>query len=223
VGAVSAGQGDGRQKQERTRAAIFEAAAKVVGSRGYAAVTLNDIATEANLKAGSLYYHFDSKEALVAAVLRFTIERTSEEVRADVDALGPDATAGERLRAAIRAHMWVGYGPYRAAYVRMISQVSPEVRRNQFRVEREYGEYWAKLFDDAFESGDIRSDVDPVAARLLVIGAINWMVEWPPAALKDPDRIAETIEKLVFEGLDPRVREHPGSDGKQAHAALDNK
>jgi AcrR family transcriptional regulator len=57
----------------RTRRRILDAAAEVFSEQGYGA-RLSDIAERAGMKTGSLYYHFDSREDLVAEVLRLGID-----------------------------------------------------------------------------------------------------------------------------------------------------
>lgn len=39
---------------------------------------------------------------------------------------------------------------------------------------------------------------------MLIIGALNWVFEWPPALRRNPRQLAETVEQLFFGGLDPR-------------------
>ena len=56
-------------KSARTRRRILDAGASAFRRDGYAAVKLKDIATLAGLQAGSLYYHFRSKEEIVEEVL----------------------------------------------------------------------------------------------------------------------------------------------------------
>ena len=58
------------RKGERTRSRILNAAASVLAREGYAAATLTEIAAVAKMQAGSLYYHFDSKDAIVEEVLQ---------------------------------------------------------------------------------------------------------------------------------------------------------
>ncbi|HEY8120547.1 MAG TPA: TetR family transcriptional regulator, partial [Myxococcota bacterium] len=93
------------RKSERTRQAVIDAAARLFARRGYAGTNLSDIAAEAGIKTGSLYYHFDSKEQLVYEVLRFGTAHSYENTRAAVAALGPGATATLALRTAIEAHL----------------------------------------------------------------------------------------------------------------------
>jgi AcrR family transcriptional regulator len=49
---------------------IVAAAAKVFRTKGYHAATVRDIADEVGILKGSLYHHFESKEALLYLVVR---------------------------------------------------------------------------------------------------------------------------------------------------------
>lgn len=61
--------GRGDQNSER-RKQILAIAANLFASRGYSATTVRDIADEAGILSGSLYHHFNSKEAIFQEILR---------------------------------------------------------------------------------------------------------------------------------------------------------
>jgi AcrR family transcriptional regulator len=69
----------GETKSARTRRRILDAAAEVFSEQGYGA-RLSDIADRAAMKTGSLYYHFDSREDLVAEVLALGIDGSWDQV-----------------------------------------------------------------------------------------------------------------------------------------------
>ena len=56
-------------KSEKSRNAILISAAALFRHQGYSATTLRQIAGKARIKAGSIYYYFDSKEEILAEVL----------------------------------------------------------------------------------------------------------------------------------------------------------
>src|SRR3954451_4366808 len=74
-------------KSERTRQRILDAAAEVLDERGYAEARLTDIAAGAGMQAGSLYYHFSSRDELVGEILRLGIENSWDLVAAAVAGL----------------------------------------------------------------------------------------------------------------------------------------
>src|SRR4051795_3131443 len=52
------------------RRELLDTAAEVFAEQGYNATTVRKIADEAGMLAGSLYYHFDSKESMLEEILR---------------------------------------------------------------------------------------------------------------------------------------------------------
>jgi TetR/AcrR family transcriptional regulator len=58
-----------RRKGEITRERILDAAEEIFAERGFDGATLRDVAARVGLRNPSLYNHFDSKDALYAAVL----------------------------------------------------------------------------------------------------------------------------------------------------------
>ena len=52
-----------------SRARILDAARALFAERGFAACRVADVAKRAGMSAGNVYWHFDSKEAILAAIL----------------------------------------------------------------------------------------------------------------------------------------------------------
>jgi TetR/AcrR family transcriptional regulator, transcriptional repressor of aconitase len=63
---------------EERRQEILEAARRVFVEKGYSAATMNDIASEAEVAAGSIYRYFEGKTDLIAAVARGCVEEDLE-------------------------------------------------------------------------------------------------------------------------------------------------
>ena len=57
------------EKGLQTRERILDAAEEAFGERGFGATTLRDVADRVGIRIPSVYNHFESKEALYAAVL----------------------------------------------------------------------------------------------------------------------------------------------------------
>jgi AcrR family transcriptional regulator len=71
-----------RQKREANRQRILAAARTVFGARGYHAATIEEIADEAGLSNGAIYYNFASKEDLFLTLLDDRLEERLEHLRA---------------------------------------------------------------------------------------------------------------------------------------------
>ncbi|MDO4182596.1 MAG: TetR/AcrR family transcriptional regulator [Coriobacteriia bacterium] len=61
-------------KAKATRQALLEAGAKVIGAKGYASATMDDIVKEAGVSKGLAYYHFKNKAAMAACVMEDQLE-----------------------------------------------------------------------------------------------------------------------------------------------------
>ncbi|MDG3010271.1 TetR/AcrR family transcriptional regulator [Rhodococcus sp. D2-41] len=67
-------------RAETTRHNIIAAAVDVFGHLGYGRASLNDIISGAGVTKGSLYFHFDSKEALARAVIDASVDQLRAEL-----------------------------------------------------------------------------------------------------------------------------------------------
>ncbi|MGM0584659.1 MAG: TetR family transcriptional regulator [Pseudomonadota bacterium] len=216
AGGPEAGDGpeedaEGAAKAERTREAILRSAARLIRDRGYTATTLRAIAAEAEVEAGSIYYHFRSKEEILDEVL----DRGLREMRDGLAAATAEPCAGPaehraRIAAAIRAHLrrLMAHGEFTSANIRNYGRLPADVRRRHRPVRAEYSALWERLLADARKAGAIRADVDPSSARQVILGALNWTVEWFDAA-PGPGRMsaqdyAEMCVALILDGVAAR-------------------
>jgi TetR/AcrR family acrAB operon transcriptional repressor len=71
-----------KEEAEKTRQALLKAALSVFSQKGYAATTLEDVAKEAGVTRGAIYWHFGSKAELYNALLEEHSARGSEIVQA---------------------------------------------------------------------------------------------------------------------------------------------
>ena len=193
------------KKSEITRQRFLDAAAKWFRNKGLAFTSLNDLAQVLDVKASSIYYYFDSKDALIEEVLRIGIEVVHREVRSAVDALGPGADHRARIEAAIHAHLKsvLGHDDYTSANIINYSHASEEVRARHLSVRRAYGDYWARLLEGAQGVGEIAAHVDLSLARMFLIGSLNWSVDWYRRRGKSIRQIADECARNLFEGIAP--------------------
>lgn len=172
--------GDADSKSARTRERILDAAAEVLNRNGYAGTRLSDIAEIAQLQAPAIYYYFDSRDDVVQEVVQVGLRRVMAHVERSLAAMPADASGMDRILAAVTAHLEVVLrdSAYAAAAIRNAAQLPSSIREVQLVDQRRYGALWRSLIDDAIASGEIDTRLDPRAARMLVIGALNWAPEW---------------------------------------------
>ena len=192
-------------KSDLTRQRILDAAAIEFRDQGYAAARLSDIAARVGMQAGSLYYHFDSREALVEAVMHQGLERTHTALSARLAELS-DADPLARIEAAIATHLELvlAQGATASAPIKLIWQVPPDIRERAIAAHRAYGALWRRLLEDARRAGAVRADIDLAVVRMAILGALNWAVDWYKPGRAGPARIARDIATMVVHGLAAR-------------------
>lgn len=189
-------------KSAATRRRVIDAAARVLYRQGYAGTRLSDIADDAGLQTGSLYYYFDSREQLVEEVLRYGVQFTHDHVRNVVEQMPETATAGDRLGAAIRGYLEaiLELGQMSPAFTQSFHQLPGDMQERLRPLRRAFGQFWEKLIGAAVESGEVRSDIDPYVLRLFIINSVQQVAGWPGRARAAAPDLADTVCTLIFSG-----------------------
>ncbi|HDZ52913.1 hypothetical protein LCGC14_0046000 [marine sediment metagenome] len=185
------------------REGVQNVAARLFREQGYGSVSLRKIADAAGIKAGSIYYHFGSKDEIVVAILDVGIQVVHEKMRQAVSALPEDTDAETILRAAIGTHLraLLDVSDYTSANVRIFGQVPQSVRDANLPTRRAYEAEWDALLSRLQERGALKPDVDIRRLRLMLIGALNATLDW-----FDPDRgsaeaLSRTYADVFLNGI----------------------
>ena len=185
------------------REGVLDVAARLFREQGYGAVSLRKIAATAGIKAGSIYYHFGSKDEIVLAVLDVGIQVVHESMRQAVSALPAGTGAEATLRAAIGAHLraLLDLSDYTSANVRIFGQVPQSVKDANLPTRRAYEAEWDAFLSRLQDDGALRGDVNIRRLRLMLIGALNATLDW-----FDPDRgsaeaLSRTYANVFLNGI----------------------
>jgi AcrR family transcriptional regulator len=85
--------------RRRARETLLDAAAAVFTRHGYRGATVDAILQEARLSKGAFYWHFDSKDDLLLAVLAERVERPVNELIEVLRSSSPDENVGRMATA----------------------------------------------------------------------------------------------------------------------------
>lgn len=187
------------------RARIMDEAASLFLQQGYDATSLRHLAETVGMKAGSLYYHFASKDELLTEILeRGMAVMESAFDDAALSTAGDDAAT--RVAAHIRAHLAALFenGPYTAAHVTTFRTAPPAVRDEIVPRRDAYEARWTELLADLQAEESIRPDVDIHVARLALFGAMNASVDWFDPVVGSLDHFAAAITAQFWHGIGRR-------------------
>ena len=190
-------------KSALTRRRILDAAAHVLSVKGYGGLRLTDVAAVAELQAPAIYYYFPGRDELIEEVMWSGIADMHEHLLGILDAMPAKSSALDRLLAAVEAHLRhaLEISDYTTASIRNSGQVPQAIRKRQVLEEERYGEVWRKLVNDLARSGVLRPELDLYIAQMLVLGALNWTVEWWDSRRGSVDAVVANAQTLVRHGL----------------------
>lgn len=167
-------------KSEKTRATILKAAAQVLRDKGYKVATMRRVAAEADLQAGSVYYHFKSKDAIVDEVLNAGLRDLLSGVSTTIEEFQKPFDHHSRIAAAIWTHLHFLFqsSEFTSANIRSYGMLPNELRARHREIRHEYARLWDRILREAQEDNAIRQDIKIVPLRQVMLGALNWTVEW---------------------------------------------
>ena len=182
---------------------LLDEAAHAFAQRGYAAASVRDIAGRVGMLPGSMYCHFETKEALLVAVYREGVERIGAAVDLAI------ATADEpwqRLEAACIAHLTtlLDQTDYSQVVIRVRPSDAPAAAGELIQLRDSYEKRFARLV----AALPLARPTDRSSLRLMLMGALNWSQTWyrQDGGLA-PERIARRFVGLLKANLAAPAKE----------------
>ena len=159
----------------KTRARIVDSAASLIHVRGVGATSLDDVLAASAASKSQLYQHFDSKDALVRAVVEHEGERIIARER---EALGNVSTLRGlyRWRDATIQRNALRHGAHGCALGSLASDVADHDELARARLAELFG-VWQDLLGNVLrriqDAGDLPTDVDVDKLAIGLMGALQ--------------------------------------------------
>jgi AcrR family transcriptional regulator len=186
-----------QQQGENSRELILDATERLMATRGYAATSINDIRKACGLPPSSIYWHFGSKEGVLAAVMARGADRffaaipTSEDVEGQLAVLSrlqsqhPDflrlfyMLSLERnndpaVAAVIRRVRDTAIGRFRDAIARLLPADAPPSKAE--RVVTELTALAVAISDGVFFADHLEPDTDVERMYRRLLGAVTALI-----------------------------------------------
>lgn len=183
-----------------TRDEILDAAARLIATKGLSACTMRSISEQVNIKAGSLYYHFASKDEIIVEIMNLSTVALLAQVRAAVEALPEDAPFCERLAVAMRVHIRCKLDR-QTPFMRVYEHLTPVIKRQGRVMRKRYSEFWKELLAQGSAAGDLRGDLDLDLFVSFLLSSLNRTPEWANPEHKKLEEVVNLIVRIVFDGV----------------------
>ncbi len=183
-------QDDGAARNKRKQ--ILEAAARQFSACGFHAANMRDVGADAGVLAGSIYYHFKSKDALFVAVHGAAVTMMTDAVR---DAIAGVTDPWERLAEAAAAHCEALNGG--SAFVGVIAPIYPVTSgdlRAQLTAQRDGYE---RIFAELVDALDLEPGIDRKIFRLHLLAALNGTKFWYRPDGASPSDIGRQLVRML--------------------------
>ncbi|MFF2776222.1 TetR/AcrR family transcriptional regulator [Streptomyces sp. NPDC058052] len=184
------------------RRELLDTAAEVFAAQGYNATTVRKIADAAGMLAGSLYYHFDSKESMLDEILSTFLTELWEGYDAVLAAgLGPretiEALVTESFREIDRHRAAVAIYQKESRHLTDLPRFA-YLADSQSRFEKA----WLGTLERGVADGVFRADLDIRLTYRFVRDTVWVAASWyRPGGRHTPEEIARQYLSMVLDGI----------------------
>lgn len=178
---------------------ILQAAARVFRRRGLQGAGMREIAAEAGMRAGNLYYYFENKQDLLAFCQRDSLSGLLELARRVEASRLP---ADQKLYLLIVGHVQRVNEATPGSLAHLEVEVLEPPWRDEILPQRDRYEGMVRaLINDGITSSVFRK-VDARTAALAILGAVNWTVKWyRPGGSHSARQIGHDFAEQLVRGL----------------------
>ncbi len=184
-----------KAEAEQTRNDILKAALILFDEQGYAQTTLSTIARKAKVTRGAIYWHFENKEEILAALAQAQFDELNRQNAAAIAAPDTWKSLGDNIVAYFHEMIRC---PDRLRFFRTFHQhgrIAPLEK-----LHREYQALWQAQSREAVtrgkENGEPRRDADPEYLYFYLMMLFTGLVE---LCLDQPDapHLAQYCERII--------------------------
>jgi AcrR family transcriptional regulator len=207
----------GRQtRRALVESEILEKAARLFAQRGYAATSLEQVASELGLQRSSLYHYFPGKEDLLGRLVTSLLTRSEAALERIRSVRGDNPVP--RLEVIIEALLEpIFEAPNRFKLLLTAqTELPPPLEKRWHDVRQALVSEVRDAIRDGTRSGKFRV-VDIDAATFTLLGMCNWVAWWPATRRQDTSVVAKQIAQVAISGLG---QPPPTADGDSPQDAI---
>ena len=209
-----------RQARARERRQLLlDAAARVFAQRGYADAQMDEIARAADTSKGGLYFHFPTKETLMAAVVGRAAHLLQRRINSAMQHAGGDPVARADAALATLFDTLSAHRPLVRVLAAETLAGGPNLRSRAAQVEDEFVQIIARELRSAQDSGrlaQLDAPLDPQLTARAWVGMIHSMVAaWAAGQLDAPlEQIYPQLRRLLLRSAGVPAADWPPQFGQ---------
>jgi AcrR family transcriptional regulator len=168
-----------QQRSKDTVRKMLNAAIELFVKEGYHGASIADIADATGLTKGAIYFHFESKDALMAAILEEFEKLYLDRMIAEVEA--KDGNALDKIKHYLK--FTVNFFPRQLnlCFTHLATELNAGGKKpgGIDRIYKRYHDFLARILEQGRKEGTLRDDFDPDILALNLIGALEGnLIQW---------------------------------------------
>ena len=178
---------------------ILSRAARLFAARGYERTSIGDLVKACDLSRGAIYHYFESKEAILFAMLDALVHGLLDRL---TEAVAPGDEPVERLARIIEAFVEYNAGSPNEQVILLndLGALSKSEQKQIRQVENEIVE----LVADALAAADVAGKITPATRKvytMMLFGMINYTYTWYDAKGEiKPKDLARRATEVFLQG-----------------------
>ncbi len=201
-----------REQPSESRERILAAAVSVFARKGFQRASLDEIAAEAELTKGAIYWHFRSKNDLFTSLLQYRFQQHTAPLAGDLERAlaAPTAQARQQAIAAMLRDMLNRFhdnADWPRLYLEFVSRTRDEQIASSMAHLYDHGRLLAKeMVTRMVEAGITDPDLDADTVSIFWCALIDgFMLTWvmKPETFADGQLVERTVA-MLWNGLAPK-------------------
>lgn len=186
-------------KKEGRKEEILRVAAKLFKKKGYAAVTMRDIAKELDIKAASLYNHISSKQEILKRIIITIAEEFTKEMRVIYTS---EQTSIEKLKRIIALHITIAYeNSYGMASLNNDWMHLEEQLDYYLELRNTYEDNFRSIIKEGVASKEI-VDANTEIMLFSILSTLRSLYLWIPKKEDlNPEELTKSLSNVLIEGI----------------------
>ena len=191
-----------------TRDAILDATDRMLSTRGYKKMTIDDLAAAVGIGKGSVYLHFESKEEIALSHIDGIIERLMK----NLDVISRSNKSCEKRLAEMLGervlYRFDSVQHYRQSIDELLAVVRPKLLERRKRYFAREAKIFARLIEEGQANGAfVKRDAAELADDLIM--ATNSLLPYSLSAVelgnrKDLEKRVSSLARLLLQGMNSR-------------------
>ncbi|WP_423185014.1 TetR/AcrR family transcriptional regulator [Arthrobacter sp. NyZ413] len=193
------------QNGRATGELIYEASVELMHDRGFHGTSMRDVAKEVGIQMSTLYYYYESKQALLYYIMTRVTNALADMVRASIST---ETDPISQLESAVTAHIEFHARQPKEAHVAEteLRYLEPDKLKSVIEVRDEYEEIFASILRAGQATGDFAPVDIRIAVRAMLVSLTDVATWFKPGGRLKLDEVSAFYRQIFIEGVKVRSR-----------------